>query len=118
MVPITRRLPWPIDTFENEFTNALERILAPEAWVGMEKFAPKSNLAETEMGYEVTVELPGMKPEDFHVEFKGGELWITGEKKGGASRERKDVPSHRAAVRRVPPRDPAAGCHQRGAGDG
>jgi HSP20 family protein len=47
----------------------------------MEKFAPKSNLAETEMGYEVTVELPGMKPEDFHVEFKGGELWITGEKK-------------------------------------
>jgi HSP20 family molecular chaperone IbpA len=44
-------------------------------------FAPSVNFAETEKGYEVSVELPGMKPEDVHVEFKDGHLWITGERK-------------------------------------
>jgi HSP20 family protein len=39
------------------------------------------NLAETENHYEVTVELPGMKPEEFNVELRNGELWITGERK-------------------------------------
>ncbi|MCA9120628.1 MAG: Hsp20/alpha crystallin family protein [Planctomycetaceae bacterium] len=44
-------------------------------------FAPSVNFAETETGYEVSAELPGMKPEDVHVEFKDGHLWITGERK-------------------------------------
>ncbi|HRX79182.1 MAG TPA: Hsp20/alpha crystallin family protein [Pirellulaceae bacterium] len=44
-------------------------------------FAPSVNFAETETGYEVSVELPGMKPEDVHVEFKDGHLWISGERK-------------------------------------
>ena len=43
-------------------------------------FAPV-NFAETETGYEVTVDLPGMKPEEVNVEFKDGHLWITGERK-------------------------------------
>jgi HSP20 family protein len=41
----------------------------------------QANVAETETGFEVTLELPGMKPEEFHVEFRDGALWITGEKK-------------------------------------
>jgi HSP20 family protein len=43
-------------------------------------FAPV-NFAETETGYEVTVDLPGLKPEEVSVEFKDGHLWITGERK-------------------------------------
>jgi HSP20 family protein len=87
-----------METIENEFTNALERILGPEeGWIGMEKFAPRSNLAETEIAYEVTVELPGMKPEEFNVELKNGELWITGEKK--EEREEKGKAFHRVERR-------------------
>ncbi len=29
----------------------------------------------------MTVELPGLKPEEFHVELRNHELWVTGEKK-------------------------------------
>lgn len=44
-------------------------------------FAPRVNIAETDKNYEVTVDLPGMKPEEFNVEFKDGQLWISGERK-------------------------------------
>jgi len=78
----TRRLPRPIESFENEFAGLVEKLFtAEEGWNGLEKFAPRSNLAETETGFEISVELPGMKPEEVHVELKNGEVWITGEKK-------------------------------------
>jgi len=44
-------------------------------------FAPRVNLAETDQAFEVTVDLPGMKPEEFSVELKEGQLWITGERR-------------------------------------
>jgi HSP20 family protein len=44
-------------------------------------FAPRINLAETDQAFEVTVDLPGMKPEEFSVELKEGQLWITGERR-------------------------------------
>lgn len=44
-------------------------------------FAPRLDIAETDQSYEVSLDLPGMKSEDFHVEFKDGQLWISGERK-------------------------------------
>ena len=45
----------------------MERLFRPEeGFNGLEKFMPTSNFAETEKAYEVTVELPGMKPEEFN----------------------------------------------------
>lgn len=44
-------------------------------------FAPRINVAETDAAFEVSVDLPGMKPEDFSVELKEGQLWITGERR-------------------------------------
>ena len=41
----------------------------------------RTNIAETENALEVTIELPGIGPEEFNVEVKNGELRITGEKK-------------------------------------
>jgi HSP20 family protein len=55
------------------------------------------NVAETEERYEVTVELPGMKPEEFQVELKNGQLWISGEKK--EEREEKGKTFHRVERR-------------------
>ena len=109
MVPWTRRLPRPLETFENEFAEMMDKFFRPEeGHNGLEKFAPRSNLAETEKGFEVTVELPGMKPEEFNVEFRNGELWVTGEKK--EEKEEKGKTFHRmerhyGAFRRVIPLD-------------
>lgn len=98
MVPFTRRLPWPVNTLEGEFANALERLFnQEEGFNGIEKFAPMVNLAETETHYEVAVELPGMKPEEFNVEIRNGELWITGERK--EEKEEKGKTYHRVERR-------------------
>jgi HSP20 family protein len=44
-------------------------------------FAPRANLAETDTAYEVTVDVPGMKPDELDLEFKDNRLSITGERK-------------------------------------
>jgi HSP20 family protein len=63
-------------------------------------------VAETDAALEVTVELPGMKPDDFKVEVHNGNLWITGEKK--EEKEEKGKTFHRyerhfGAFRRIVP---------------
>jgi HSP20 family protein len=68
--------------FDNRLAEVMERFLNPaEDWNELEKFAPMANVAETETHYEVTIELPGMTPEEFNVELRNGELWVTGERK-------------------------------------
>jgi HSP20 family protein len=46
-----------------------------------QSFAPETNLAETEGEFEITVDLPGLRAEDFNLEFNDGQLWITGERR-------------------------------------
>jgi HSP20 family protein len=85
----------------------MARVLGPEeGWPAIEKFVPEANIAETEKAVEVTLELPGMKPEEIHIELHDGELWITGEKK--EEKEEKGKTFHRierraGAFRRVLP---------------
>ena len=81
LVPWTTRLPRGLDVFRNELDNALGRFLGPLEGEEIDSFAPHMNVAESEEAYEVTVDLPGMKPEEFNIEVKSGELWITGERK-------------------------------------
>jgi len=56
-------------------------------------FSPQTNLAETESHYEISIDLPGMKPEDFEIEMKDGRLWISGERK--QEHEEKEKTFHR-----------------------
>jgi HSP20 family protein len=87
-----------MEALHDDFPSVMNRLLAPvEAWNEVEKFAPTANLAETEAGYEVTLELPGMKPEELNVEFRNGELWISGEKK--EEKEEKGKTFHRVERR-------------------
>ena len=81
LVPRRERLPRPLVRFEQEMENLMERLFAPEDGRWLAGFSPAVNVAETETGFEVTLELPGMKAEEFKVELKNGELWITGEKR-------------------------------------
>lgn len=42
-------------------------------------FVPRTNLAETEDHYEVTMDLPGLKAEDVQIEFQNDTLTVFGE---------------------------------------
>jgi len=44
-------------------------------------FSPKSNVSESEVGYQVTIELPGLSTEDISVEVEENRLIVSGEKK-------------------------------------
>jgi len=49
--------------------------MAPVQW------SPRLNVSENETQYDVSIDLPGLKPEEVNVELRQGELWITGERK-------------------------------------
>jgi HSP20 family protein len=81
LTPFVTRLPRLMD-FETDFPKWVAEVFGAEAGMfGREgKFLPEANLVETEKAVEVTVELPGMKPEDVKVEIREGTLLVTGEK--------------------------------------
>jgi HSP20 family protein len=93
LVPRVERLPRPLVRLEREMENLMDRLFNPEDGRWLVGFVPAANVAETETGYEVSLELPGMKPEEFKVELKNGELWVTGEKR--EEKEEKGKTFHR-----------------------
>lgn len=108
LTPWNERLPRPVREFEREMEGLMNRFFAPmeEWWTRHEAFMPRTNLAETEEHFEVTVELPGLKPEDVHVEFKDGALWVHGERKEEQEEKGKTfhrVERHYGEFRRVLP---------------
>ena len=67
---------------EDEMQHMMDKFFHGDGgWMKPVGFSPNLDLVETEGGFEVKVDLPGMKPEDVHVEFKNGQLWISGEMK-------------------------------------
>lgn len=95
LTPWTARKPRSLDLLRTwEPFEMLERFFGePEEWGVGDRFAPPVDVAETNEGFEVTVELPGMKPEDVKVEVKEGRLYISGEKK--EEKEEKGKTFHR-----------------------
>ncbi len=91
-------VPWDVETprmfedFRQEMDRLMNRFLRTDGGeVGW--FAPRTNVAETEGHYEVSLDLPGMKPEEVNIELRENELWITGERK--EEKEEKDKTYHR-----------------------
>jgi HSP20 family protein len=60
------------------------------AWVT----APAVDFAETEKGYEVTAELPGMDEKNIEVKYADGVLTIKGEKQEEKEEKKKDYYMH------------------------
>lgn len=56
------------------------------------KFLPTLDLAETAEGFEISVDLPGIKPEDVKLELHDGQLLISGKREQAT--ERKDKNYH------------------------
>jgi HSP20 family protein len=72
-----------MDVFERldkELIDLRERFFGGPGWVTTEEdMIPRTNVAETDGVYEVTLDLPGVKPEEVKVELKEQQLWVTGE---------------------------------------
>jgi HSP20 family protein len=94
LVPWTETLPRTFSRVEDEMDKMIE-----DFWGGRElpwkteRFIPTANLVERDDEFEVTIDLPGMKPEEVNLELREGALWITGERK--EEKEEKGKTFHR-----------------------
>lgn len=97
LTPRKLRVPF-FGELERELPALWERFVGPEEWMGFgHGFTPRTNVVETPEKFEVSLELPGMRPEEFKVEVQAGELWISGEKK--EEKEEKGKTFHRVERR-------------------
>jgi len=67
-------LPNTVDSF-------FDRFYTEGSTATRSAFMPKTDIAETENGFEIQLAVPGMQKEDFKVDLKNGMLTISGERK-------------------------------------
>lgn len=81
LMPTPGRFSRMMSDVEGEFENLMGKFWGEDGgWLMPEGFVPKTDVVETEKQFEVTVDLPGLKPEEVDVELKNGELWISGKR--------------------------------------
>jgi HSP20 family protein len=97
LIPLMGRFPRPLGAFPREMEELMERFFAPEGVMVEADFTPSVNLAETDASYEVTVDLPGLRPEDVKVEVRDGSLLVSGERQ--EEKEEKGKTWHRVERR-------------------
>ena len=94
LLPTTDRFTGMFDQMENEMRDLMEGFWGADGGqLATMKFVPSVDFVEGETEFNVTVDLPGLKPEEVKVELKGESLWITGERK--EEKEEKDKTFHR-----------------------
>ena len=82
MLPATDRFTGVFDQMDREMRDLMEGFWGTNGGrLTTVNFVPSVDLVERENEFEVTVDLPGLKPEEVTVEFKDRALWITGERK-------------------------------------
>lgn len=91
LIPFNTRMGL-FDDFRKEMDHLFDRFLRGEnggEYTQVSTWTPRLNLAERENCYDVSVDLPGLKPEEVNVELRHGDLWITGERKGESEEQGK-----------------------------
>ena len=90
LAPLTTRFPESLGDFRREMESLFGRTLGEE-WGGgwLTEFTPRVDVAETDKGYEINAEIPGLKPEEIHVELDHDVLTISGERKEEAEEKGK-----------------------------
>ncbi|MBL8848797.1 MAG: Hsp20/alpha crystallin family protein [Planctomycetaceae bacterium] len=71
-----------LDDFRKEMDQMVSRFFSGAGEHPIGNWSPRVNVAEAEDAYDVTADLPGLKPEDVNVEVKNGDLLISGERHG------------------------------------
>jgi HSP20 family protein len=93
---------------ERDMEELMNRFFPEVEFWGMPErvFAPHVDVAETEKGYEVAMDLPGIDPKQLSVEIREGALWVSGERKEEKEEKGKTfhrVERHYGAFRRLIP---------------
>lgn len=72
----------PMVALREEMDDLLSRFVGgwDEGWFGG-RVTPSFDLSETENAIEVSIDLPGIKPEEIHVQISGNTLTVRGERK-------------------------------------
>lgn len=86
MHPFTRtasRNGWPFSRVARELQREMDQAFrsADAAYHGPRGVFPPVNLNETESGFVLTAELPGVPPEDIDVAIEGGTVTLSGQRK-------------------------------------
>lgn len=68
------------DVFRREMEDLAGRMTEGEDTSEGATFVPRTNVSETDVAYELTLDLPGMKSEDFNIELHEGRLTVSGER--------------------------------------
>ena len=80
---MTRTRPRLWDGFDRGMNSVMRRMLD---WDLEEEdsqpFTPDLNIVETDTGFEVSIDLPGVGPDQVKVEYKNKALWVSGERRG------------------------------------
>lgn len=70
-----------IDDFRKEVDQLMGRFFnGSEGEKSLSHWSPQVDVAEKEDAFEISADLPGMKPEDVNVELKNGDLLISGQR--------------------------------------
>ena len=80
LFPTPDRFSNLVNRMEGEMEDLFDRFWLTEQGPLARPFLPPVDLVETENQFEVTVDLPGLKPEEVEVELKNGDLWIAGKR--------------------------------------
>lgn len=83
------------DSFFRDFFRDLERQAPASEATAL--FAPRMNVSEHEGAYEATLEIPGIKKEDVHIEVENRRLAVWGEKRS----EKRTEGEHKLHVREI-----------------
>jgi HSP20 family protein len=81
-----QELPRTLSDFQRHIDSMFQNLLSGEATRAGD-FQPPMNVVETEDAYHISVELPGVKPENVNLEVEYGFLKILGEKSEEQVRE-------------------------------
>jgi len=111
---------WPREFFEpfGDFSQLWSRMAEPFVRGGPGGWIPAVETEETNDGYVIRAELPGMKRDDVDIELRGNELRITGEVTEESSGKTLRHRHGKFAYRTTLPADADAGKAEAQLGDG
>ena len=91
LLPMSGRFP----TMMGDMEDLMEKFFGSDGGrlTSMPSFVPTIDVVEDEKQFDVTVDLPGLKPEEVNVELKDGDLWISGKRE--EEKEEKGKTYHR-----------------------
>lgn len=87
---LTTRNENPLNTWQREMNNVFDRFSKELDLSGsLEDFSPKVEVNETEKGYMVKAEVPGMSEKDINIYLRDNNLVLEGERRSESKKEKK-----------------------------